>query len=56
MQYGLDTLEQMNGRVVGLVLNDVSGRSEQKYSYRSRTYGYYKGYYKRNYSTDYTKK
>lgn len=56
VQYGLDTLEQMNGRVVGMVLNDVSGRSEQKYSYRSRTYGYYKGYYKRNYSTDYTKK
>lgn len=56
VQYGLDTLEQMNGRVVGMVLNDVTGRSEQKYSYRSRTYGYYKGYYKRNYSTDYTKK
>lgn len=55
VDYAIDTIEQMNGRVVGLVLNDVSGRAEQKYSYRSRTYGYYKGYYKRNYSTDYTK-
>ena len=54
VKYALETLEQMNGRVVGLVLNDVSGRSEQKYSYRSRTYGYYKGYYKRNYTTDYS--
>lgn len=55
VDYAIDTLEQMNGRVVGFVLNDVSGRAEQKYSYRSHNYGYYKGYYKRNYSTDYSK-
>lgn len=55
VNYALDTLEQMNGRVVGLVLNDVSGRAQQKYSYRSHNYGYYKSYYKRNYTSDYTK-
>ena len=48
VRYALDTLEQMNGRVVGLVLNDVSGRARQKYSYRSRTYSDYKGYYRRH--------
>ncbi len=46
VRYALDTLEQMNGRVVGMVLNDVSGKTQQKYSYRSRNYGYYRGYYR----------
>lgn len=50
VSYGLDTIKQMNGRVVGIVLNDVSGKAEQKYSYRGRNYGYYRSYYKRNYS------
>ena len=53
VDYGLNTLKQMNGRVVGMILNDVSGKAELKYSYRGRNYGYYRSYYKRNYSTDY---
>ena len=53
VDYGLNTLKQMNGRVVGMILNDVSGKAELKYSYRGRNYGYYRSYYKRNYTTDY---
>ena len=52
VEYAIDTIKQMNGRIVGFVLNDVTGKAEQKYNYRSRSYGYYRGYYKRNYGTD----
>lgn len=50
VNYALDTLKQMNGRVVGMILNDVSGKAQQKYSYRGRNYSYYRSYYKRGYS------
>ena len=50
LSYALDTLKQMNGNVVGFVLNDVTGKSSSHYgSYRSR-YSYYgKRYYRRGY-------
>ncbi len=53
VEYALKTLEQMNGRVVGLVLNDVTGKAGTTYSYRRGNYGYYRGYYRSNeYSSD----
>lgn len=50
LSYALDTLKQMNGNVVGFVLNDVTGKGSSHYgSYRSR-YSYYgKHYYRRGY-------
>lgn len=50
LSYALDTLKQMNGNVVGFVLNDVTGKGSSHYgSYRSR-YSYYgKRYYRRGY-------
>lgn len=50
VNYAIETLNQMNGRIVGFVLNDVSGKAQQKYSYRGRNYGYYRNYYKRGYT------
>lgn len=50
LSYALDTLKQMNGNVVGFVLNDITGKGSSHYgSYRSR-YSYYgKHYYRRGY-------
>lgn len=50
LTYALDTLKQMNGNVVGFVLNDVTGKGSSHYgSYRSR-YSYYgRSYYRRGY-------
>ena len=50
LSYALDTLKQMNGNVVGFVLNDITGKGSSHYgSYRSR-YAYYgKHYYRRGY-------
>ena len=56
LTYALDTLKQMNGNVVGIVLNDLTGKGSTHYgSYRSSRYGYYKkgGYYRRGYSSGY---
>lgn len=52
LSYALDTIQQMNGNVVGIVLNDATGRGGTHYgSYRS---GYYsRGYYRRNYGRGY---
>ena len=51
LSYALDTLKQMNGNVVGFVLNDITGKSSSHYgSYRSSRYSYYgKRYYRRGY-------
>lgn len=49
VSYALETLKQVNGRVVGMILNDITGKAVQKYNYRGRNYGYYRSYYKRNY-------
>ena len=50
LSYALDTLKQMNGNVVGFVLNDITGKGSSHYgSYRSR-YSYDgKHYYRRGY-------
>lgn len=42
----LRTLEQMNGRVVGLLLNDIDGSGENHYTYRYGKYGYSNRYYR----------
>ena len=48
ISYALDTIQQMNGNVVGLILNDVTGRAGSHYGgYRSGSYS--KGYYGRGY-------
>ena len=48
LNYSLETIRQMNGNVVGFILNDATGKSSAHYSsYRSR-YSYYgKNYYRR---------
>lgn len=48
LNYALETIRQMNGNVVGFILNDATGKSSAHYSsYRSR-YSYYgKNYYRR---------
>ena len=49
LSYALDTIQQMNGNVVGFVLNDISGKSASHYgSYRSSRYSYYGRSYGRN--------
>lgn len=59
LSYALDTIQQMNGNVVGIVLNDVTGRAGSHYGgYRSAYYskgyyyrrGYGRGYYSSYYS------
>ena len=49
LSYALETLEQMNGSVVGLVLNDATGKSSGNYSrygnYRYSRYG--RSYYRK---------
>ena len=51
ISYALNTLQQMNGNVVGFILNDISGKSGTHYgSYRYGKNGYYgKNYYRRGY-------
>ena len=45
LNYGLETIQQMNGNVVGMILNDVTGRGGNHYGgYRS---SYYSGGYDR---------
>ena len=52
LSYALDTIQQMNGNVVGIVLNDVTGRAGSNYGgYRSVYYS--KGYYRRGYGRGY---
>ncbi len=55
LSYALETLQQMNGNVVGLVLNDSTGKSSSQYgrygSYRAYRYG--KSYYRRGYGRGY---
>lgn len=46
LDIGLRTLEQMNGRVVGLLLNDLDGSGEHHYTYRYGKYGYNNHYYR----------
>ena len=53
ISYGLETLQQMNGNVVGLVLNDITGKSALHYgNYRSSRY-YTKKYYRKGYGGGY---
>lgn len=50
LTYALDTVQQMNGNVVGIILNDITGKGTSRYgSYRSNRYGYGKGSYHRGY-------
>ena len=55
LSYALETLQQMNGNVVGMVLNDATGKSSSQYgrygNYRSYRYG--KDYYRRGYGRGY---
>ena len=55
LSYALETLQQMNGNVVGLVLNDSTGKASSQYgrygNYRAYRYG--KSYYKKGYSRGY---
>ena len=64
LSYALDTIQQMNGNVVGIVLNDTTGRAGAHYggyrsSYYSKGYyyrrGYGRGYYNSYYTTYETK-
>lgn len=63
LSYALDTVQQMNGNVVGIVLNDATGRASAHYSgyrssYYSKNYKYRRGYgksYYSNYTTYETK-
>lgn len=42
----LQTIKQMNGHVVGLLLNDAEGKGEHHYTYRYGKYGYSNRYYR----------
>ena len=55
ISYALETLKQMNGNVVGFILNDLNGKSASHYgSYRYGKSGYYGKYYsRRGYSYNY---
>ena len=47
ISYALETVQTMNGNVVGMILNDAAGKSSGHYgSYRSSYYTY-RGYYRR---------
>lgn len=53
LSYALETLQQMNGNVVGLILNDITGRTAAHYgNYKSNRY-YTKYYYRRGYGNGY---
>lgn len=52
LSYALDTIQQMNGNVVGIVLNDVNGKAASHYGGYRSTY-YSKNYYRRSYSRNY---
>ena len=58
LSYALDTVQQMNGNVVGIILNDAAGKSGAHYgSYRSSYYTkgyYYRRGYGRSYYTSYS--
>ena len=50
ISYALNTLQQMNGNVVGFILNDISGKSSSHYgSYRYGKNAYGNSYYRRGY-------
>lgn len=51
LSYALETLQQMNGNVVGIILNDATGKSGSHYGggYRAYRNGYSYGYYRRGY-------
>ena len=44
VNYALETLQQMNGNVVGFVLNDMVGKSSNRYGNYGYRYGYRKVY------------
>ena len=53
ISYALETVQTMNGNVVGMILNDAAGKSSGHYgSYRSSYYTY-RGYYRRGYGRGY---
>lgn len=56
ISYALETLQQMNGNVVGFMLNDTTGKVSGQYgrygNYRSNRYG--KDYYRRGYGRGYS--
>ncbi len=55
ISYAMETLQQMNGNVVGFILNDINGKSASHYGgYRYGKYGYYRTYYRRGYSYSYS--
>ena len=53
--YALDTIQQMNGNVVGIILNDVTGKAGSHYgNYRSASAYYSRGsYLRRGYGRSY---
>ena len=55
ISYALENLQQMNGNVVGFILNDINGKSAAHYGgYRYSKYGYYaRGYSRRGYYYNY---
>lgn len=59
LSYAIDGLRQMNGNVVGVILNDCSGKSATRYGYRNessyyRRRGYQRGDYRRSYQVQET--
>ena len=53
LSYALETIQTMNGNVVGLVLNDAAGKSGSHYGGYRSNYSSYKGYYRRGYGRGY---
>lgn len=53
LSYALETIQTMNGNVVGLILNDAAGKSGSHYGGYRSNYSSYKGYYRRGYGRGY---
>ena len=49
VQGAIESIEKVDGKIAGIVMNDVEDRSES-YRYKSRHYGRYGRYYRRYYS------
>ena len=49
LSYAIDGLRQMNGNVVGVILNDCSGKGATRFGYRNESSYYRRGGYRRGY-------
>ena len=50
INYALETVQQMNGNVVGMILNDAAGKTGNHYGGYRSSYYTSKGYYRRGYN------